>query len=431
MNLTVEQKAIGRRNFLKALAGTPALAALGTAAVLEGPTRGGPVRAALIGAGDEGRVLLGQCRKEFIDIRALCDINPKHLQRASDALVKAGWQKPRYYEDFREMLQKEDLEAILIAVPLWAHADTAVGCLEAGKHVLCEKMMAWDIPSCQRMLEASRKNRRLLEIGYQRFYNPMYQAAHENIVKPGLLGDMYYARLVWHRNGSWRRNEASPSPGYNPSKWGYPDWEHLLNWRMYRRYSGGLMAELGSHQVAAANWFFNSSPHAVYASGGIYRYKDGREVNDHIYVTWDYPNGRTATFTSIQSNKFDNYYEQYMGTKGTLILSGEAEAFLFDEGESSRSTTIEVTKQTSEPVMDASESRAADAAGRTVAGHMEEKLDRLVGYRNEISGFCSAIRTGIPLRCGAERAVKSATACILANESADKKARLEIPNGAE
>ncbi|HEV8132963.1 MAG TPA: Gfo/Idh/MocA family oxidoreductase [Acidobacteriota bacterium] len=430
MNLTSEQKAIGRRNFLKALAGTPALAALGAGAALHGPIHGGPVKAALIGAGDEGRVLLGQCRKEFIDLRALCDINPKHFERASDGLIKAGWTKPRYYEDWRDMLQKEDLEAVLIAVPLWAHAEVSAGCLEAGKHVLCEKMMAWDVPGCHRMLEAARKNHRLLEIGYQRFYNPMYQAAYENIIKPGILGDMYYARLVWHRNAAWRRNEAPPSPHYNPDKWGYPDWEHLLNWRMYRRYSQGLMAELGSHQIAVANWFFNSTPYAVYSSGGIYRYKDGREVNDHIYVTLDYPQGRTATFTSIQSNKFDNYYEQYMGTKGTLILAGEAEAFLFNE-EDARATTMEVTKQTSNPVMDASESRAADAAGRTVAGRVEEKLDRLVAYRLEISGFCSSIRTGIPLHCGPERAVKSATACILANESADKKARLEVPNGAE
>lgn len=430
MSLTPEQKAIGRRNFLKALAGTPALVALGATAALKGPISGGPVKAAMIGTGDEGRVLLGQCRKEFIDLRALCDINPKRLERATDGLAKVGWPKPRLYADWREMLQKEDIEAVLIATPLWTHADIAIGCLQAGKHVLCEKMMAWDVAGAQRMADAAQKNRRMLEIGYQRFYNPMYQAAYENIIKPGLLGDIYYAKLAWHRNGPWRRKEDPPSPTYNPSAWGYPDWEHLLNWRMYQRYSGGLMAELGSHQVAVANWFFNSHPYAVYASGGIYRYKDGREVDDHIYVTYEYPEGRTATFTSIQSNKWDHFYEQFMGTKGTLILLGEAEAFLFNE-EDAKSTTIEVTKQSSNPVMDASESRAADAAGRTVSGYKEEKLDRLAAYGLEISGFCSSIRTGAPLRCGPERAMKSAAACILANESAHKKTRLPIQNGVE
>jgi len=427
MTLTPEQKTIGRRNFLKALVGTPALAALGTTVALKGPLAGGPVKAAMIGTGDEGRLLLGQCRKEFIDLRALCDINPKRLERAVDGLAKNGWPKPRLYGNWKDVLTKEDVEAILIATPLWTHSDITVGCLDAGKHVLCEKMMAWDVPSAQRMLAASTRNRRVLEIGYQRFYNPMYQAAYENIIAPGVLGDVYFARLVWHRNGSWRRNEEAPPSPFDPKPWGYPDWEHLLNWRMYRRYSGGLMAELGSHQVAVANWFFHSQPASVYASGGIYRYKDGREVNDHVYATFNYPEGRTATFTSIQSNKFDHYSEQYLGTKGTLILQGETEAFLFNE-EEAKATTIEVTKQSSNPVMDASESRSADAAGRTIDGARGEKMDRVAAYGLEIAGFCSAVRTGAPLRCGPERALKSATACILANESASQKSVLPLPS---
>src|SRR5215831_20983081 len=115
MNLTPEQKTVGRRNFLKALVGTPALVALGTTAATRHPPSGGPVKAALIGTGDQGRLLLGQCRKEFIDLRALCDINPNRLDRATSVLVKNGWAKPpRHYENWKEMLKKEDLEAVLI-----------------------------------------------------------------------------------------------------------------------------------------------------------------------------------------------------------------------------------------------------------------------------------------------------------------------------
>jgi predicted dehydrogenase len=155
---------------------------------------------------------------------------------------------------------------------------------------------------------------------------------------------------------------------------------------MYKKYSGGLMAELGSHQISVCNWFFDSAPEAVYASGGIHQYKDGREVSDHIYVTYDYPQGRTVTFSSIQSNKFDHYYEQIMGTKGTLILLGEKEAMLFNEDDGKeanvavKSTNMEVSKQTSSPVMDASESRRSDAAGRTVAGTSSQGGDSLSAY---------------------------------------------------
>jgi predicted dehydrogenase len=430
MNLTPELRDKGRRNFLKALAGTPAVVALGAAAAAKGPIHGGPVRAALVGPGSEGMTLLKQFRREYLTLLALCDINPKHLQDAETFAENAGLGKPRLYDDWREMLQKEDLEAVIIATPLWTHAEIATGCLEAGKHVLCEKMMAWDASGCHQMIEAARKSSRFLEIGHQRFYNPMYQAAFDGVIKAGLLGDVYYARLAWHRNGSWRRNEQPPSPDYDPGKWGYPTWEHLVNWRMYRRYSVGLMAELASHQVAIANWFFDAVPSAVYGSGGVYEYKDGREVPDHIYVTFEYPAGRTATFSSIQSNKFDDYYEMFMGTKGTLILHGETEALLFNEGDSS-STAVEVSKQTSGPVIDSSESLRAETSARTVGGDGSAKLDKGTAYRLEVSEFCSAVRTGSQLRCGPQRAMHAAIACISGNDSAARKVRMEIDAGVE
>jgi predicted dehydrogenase len=425
MNLTDEQKEQGRRNFLKAIAGTPALVALGTAAVLRGPIKGGPVKAAVIGTGGMGRGLIVQCQREFIDLKALCDINPGRRQQAAEMMVKAGWSQPVQYDDWREMLEKENLEAVIIATPLWSHADISVGCLEAGKHVLCEKMMAKSEAECSRMIEAMRRNKRILEIGYQRYYNPIYQAAYKNIIKPGLLGDVYFARLVWHRNANWRRNENPPSPNFDPSRWGYPDWEHLLNWRLYKKYSEGLVAELGSHQITAVNWFFDSTPDSAYTTGGISRFKDGREVFDHIYAIFEYPGGRTATFSSIESNAFEDAYEMYMGTKGTLILRRETEAYLFTEGEGN-STRVEVSPKTSEPVADSSATRADDSTGRTVNATTSTNTERNIAYRNEIAEFCSAIRTGSAVRCGPERAMRSAIAVLTANRSAEKHARLEM-----
>jgi predicted dehydrogenase len=425
MNLTDEQKEQGRRNFLKAIAGTPALAALGAAAVIRGPIKGGPVKAAVIGTGGMGRGLIAQCQREFIDLKALCDINPGRRQSIAETMVKAGWSQPKQYDDWREMLEKEDLEAVIIATPLWTHADISVGCLDAGKHVLCEKMMAKSEAECSRMIEAMRRNKRILEIGYQRYYNPIYQAAHKNIIKPGLLGDIYYARLVWHRNANWRRVENSPSPNFDPSRWGYPDWEHLLNWRLYKKYSEGLVAELGSHQITAVNWFFDSAPDSAYTTGGISRFKDGREVFDHVYAIFEYPGGRTATFSSIESNAFEDAYEMYMGTKGTLILRREVEAYLFTEGEGN-STKVEVSPKTSEPVADSSATRTADSPGRTVNAATQTNTERNIAYRNEIAEFCSAIRTGAAVRCGPEKAMRSAIAVLTANRSAEKHARLDM-----
>jgi len=292
---------------------------------------GGPVKIALVGTGDMGRGLLNNYQREFCDLKALCDVNPKRRAAMVKMMVDKGWPKPNEYDDWQQMLQKEDLEAVHIATPLWTHAEMTVGSLNAGKHVLCEKMMAKSADECQSMIDAAAKNKRVLEIGYQRYYNPVYQAAYTNIIKQGMLGDIYHVHLQWHRNSTWRKTEDAPAPNFDPSRWGYPDWEHLLNWRMYRKYSEGLLCELGSHQLNATSWFLDSAPEAVYCTGGTYRFKDGREVFDHVYATFDFPGGRTATFSSIQSNAFEANYEMFMGTKGTLIMSREFDAFLFHQ----------------------------------------------------------------------------------------------------
>jgi predicted dehydrogenase len=434
MTLTPEQQALGRRNFLRVLAGTPALAALGTAAAVQGPVRGGPVRLGFVGVGGQGRALLtaaavGAVPYGHAEIRALADINPDQLKRATDLLATHTIAPPAQYPTWQEMLEKEDIEAVVMAPPLWAHADIAVGCLDAGKHVLCEKMMAWDVAGSERMREAAVRNRRVLEIGYQRNYNPLYEAAFAGVFRKELLGDIYYVRLAWHRNGNWRRQGQPPWPDYDPSPWGYPTFEHLLNWRLYWKYSKGLFAELGSHQINIANQVLGSQPEAVSASGGVFRFTDGREAHDHQYATFEYPGGRTAVFSSIESNAFDDYYEMYTGTKGTLILRREVEALLYSEGDDESLTGLEITPRTAgAPVIDASETQAGNrsAAMQTATQTGPVMVERAESSRREIRQFCAAIRVGAPLACGPDKALESARACITAHDAIAAKTRLPI-----
>jgi predicted dehydrogenase len=431
MLLTPEQRALGRRNFLKALAGTPALAALGTTAAMKAPVRGGPVRIGFIGVGGQGRALLGRVNPAYGTVVAMADINPASLAKGDEVLAKRKQAPAVHYVEWKEMLEKENLEAVIVAVPLWAHADVVVPCLEAGKHVLCEKMMAFDVGGCHRMMNAAAKANRVLEIGYQRNYSPIYQAAYDGIIKKELLGEVYHVRLAWHRNGNWRRAGEPPTPDYDPSRWGYPTFEHLWNWRLYWKYSRGLFAELCSHQLNATNWYLSSAPTAVHAYGGVHRYQDGREAHDHIYSIFEYPNGLTATFTSIESNAYDQRYETFFGTKGTLVMYNESEALLFDETAAGApaSTAIEVSKTPSGSGVEASETKPANngpaTTATTVSGAPNEGV-RASATELEISGFCSAIRVGTPLRCGPEKAFDSARACIAACETA-KSPQTRVP----
>ena len=113
MNLTPEQQELGRRNFLRVLAGTPALAAMGAAAALKGPVRGGPVkrRRSSAWAARAATRSLKNVDPAFADVRAICDINPSHLAKADEILAAAKRPPAKHYDDWKEMLQKEDLEA--------------------------------------------------------------------------------------------------------------------------------------------------------------------------------------------------------------------------------------------------------------------------------------------------------------------------------
>ena len=405
MYLTPEKKAAGRRNFRRAASAGVDPRQLKLETCVPGALPGGPVRAGIVGVGRQGfNPLLGNCRKEFIDVCAVCDINPVHRARASQALVKVGERAPREYENWQEMAQKEKLEAVFIATPLWTHAEIAVGFLQAGVNVFGEKMMAYDAASCERMIETARKEKRLLEIGYPRFYEPFYRAVYENIIRPGVLGNIHYVRLHTHRNNSWRWDEKPPYNGYNPSRWGYPGWEYLANWRLYKRYSQGLVAELGSHQTSLAEWFLGSTAQSVYGAGGIVCYRDGREVNDHIHMTFEHPNGCTVELSNILSNSYGGLYEEFLGSKGSLILSDLDGGMYFpSQNECESSETLDGDDEVA-----------------------PWKADWNIAYRTEIWHFCSAIRRGTPLLCGPERALASAMVALAGNQALATRTRLEI-----
>jgi predicted dehydrogenase len=417
MNLTRAKREIGRRNFIKAVAATPVAGALIWKAVSMRP-----VRAGIIGTGGQGGVLLENSPPSHIRISAVCDILPQNRERALEIARERHDPEAKAYADYRELLDRRDLEAIIIAAPLWLHAPITIDALEAGKHVFCEKTMARGIDECRRMLDAARSARKNLQIGHQRTYNPLYHEAKQ-LIDAGTIGDIYHVRSAWHRNSTWRREV--PESDFDPSPWGYPDLEHLTNWRLYKDYSLGLMAELASHQLQAVSWFFGRLPERVFGTGGIYRYQDGRELPDHVYLIYEYPGNLTVTYSSIQSNAWDHYYEAFFGTTGTIIMSSEQEALLFYEG-GAEPTELKVENVEGDvPVMQASESRARDAAGQSVAGD-SIGFNALTAYRLELEGFAQTIRTGRPNLCDGVEGMNAAVATIAGYDAVEKKIRNDI-----
>jgi len=262
-----------------------------------------PVHIAIVGTGSRGTLLLDNLLKiNSVKIVALCDNYAPHLKKAVE-MVKG--QPVKEYTDYRKLLEDKNIQGIVIATPLYLHAQMTVDFLMAGKHVYCEKSMAMTVEDCKKMVIAQRETKRVLFVGHQRLYSSVFNKAFE-IVKNCEIGAIKQVRAFWHRNNNWRRDVSDPKL------------ERQINWRLYREFSCGLMTELASHQIHVSNWFLGQNPVSVYGSGSINFWKDGREVFDNVNLVYKYPDGTHMLYDSMISNKHYGLEEQFMGDLGTL-----------------------------------------------------------------------------------------------------------------
>jgi predicted dehydrogenase len=215
----------------------------------------------------------------------------------------------KVFKDYRKLLDDSTIDAVVIAPPLNMHFPIAAAALIAGKHVYLEKTMTYNIAQALELVRLSKKHSgQVLQVGHQYRYTPLYFKVKEMIGK-GYLGKVTQIDCRWDRNWNWRR----------PVPQGYTD--RQINWRMYREYSGGLAAELLSHQIDFINWAFDTHPDEIMGTGGIDNYKDGRETYDNIQATLRYKTaGMIGNFGATCSNAHDGYLFRLKGTKGTIAL---------------------------------------------------------------------------------------------------------------
>ena len=464
---------ISRRSFIKGTAS--ATAGLGAVYFGYEALKGDPVRVGFIGTGDEGGILITQHPPAYMDIVAIADIRPTNRKRAFNGdgnehrvglFEKLGRSKAssiKAYKDHRELLDDPNVEAVVIAVPLSHHAPLAIEAMKKGKHVLTEKLMAHSIGECKKMIAVARDTGSFLAVGHQRHYSVLYDNANF-LVRQGILGDIRHIRAQWHRNNSfpgrdsWRKKIAADDQkllGGVLKNYDFRSMEELVNWRLYNRTGGGLMAELGSHQMDACSIFLGKvHPLAVQGYGGKNFYgvkgigtsdkqQDQREIDDHIYVTFEFPGPHhhpqdnpddrvIVTYSSLNTNRLQTYGECLFGSRGTLIVRQEQEALLYKEsGPRNAGGTeqrLHVIEGKGGPVMDASESLAPSSAAAVAASAMGSKISR--GYTEEMEHFCHAIRTESPqensLRCGGTVAMADAIMALTANLAMKHRRRVEF-----
>ncbi|MHC4253245.1 MAG: Gfo/Idh/MocA family protein, partial [Planctomycetota bacterium] len=321
---------VSRRDFMRRAAGAAAagIAASGVATGGTGKPRSGAddVSVGVIGTGIQARRLL-ESMKNVPGVRftAICDIWEYYRRYFGKKLKRYG-HKVKEYEDYRDMLDKEKgLEAVVIATPDWLHSPMTVYCLEAGLHVYCEKEMSNTIEGARKMVQASHETGKLLQIGHQRRSNPRYHHVEKFIKTKKLLGRITHCFGQWNRAQglklSWPKKHAMDDAALK--RHGYDTMERFRNWRWYRKFSGGPIADLGSHQVDVFSWFLGSNPVAVIASGGVDYYK-GNEWYDNVMALYEYdtPLGKARAFYQVlNTTSHGGYYEVFMGDKGSIDIS--------------------------------------------------------------------------------------------------------------
>jgi predicted dehydrogenase len=434
-------KNIDRRKFLKvsAAAGTGLLLSPYFKTYSQNNSISNDINIALIGTGAQGQVLINACLKiPNVKFKAVCDIWTDYNQRRAYAILKKYGHDLNAYVDYKEMLAKEkDLDAVIIATPDFWHAQQAVDCMEAGLHIYLEKEMSNTLEGAKKIYKAAKKTGKLVQVGHQRRSNPNYLHCYNNILNDsGLLGRITTINGQWNRSvqpdTGWPKNLGIPN--HILKRYGFENMHQHRNWRWYKNLGGGPIIDLGSHQIDIYNWFLNSQPISVMASGGTDYYdRSTHEWYDTVLATYKYQTEHgivRAFYQTITTNSNQGYFESFLGDQGSLVISeSSGRAGIYKEPNSpSWDKWIEkgIIESPTEPV--AAQPTAVLDVRETVAPprHTLPITFNDPYHQPHLENFFNAIRDKEALNCPVEVGYESAVTVLKVNEAVKAKREIEF-----
>ena len=322
-----------RREFTKTSFALGATTALGSLRVWGANDR---INLASIGVGGRGTGVMkwaietGQ-KNQPAQLNVVCDVYRKRLTNAQ-TISKAEFSTL----DYREVLIRKDVDAVIIATPDHWHAPIAIAAMNAGKDVYCEKPMTKTVEEAKKFTEVAKATNRVVQIGSQTTSSDQWWQARKAI-QDGMIGDLLMSQGSYHRNsieGEWN---YKIDPAASPTAKGddFIDWnmwlgsatkrpfsaERFFRFRKYWDYSGGIATDLFYHVVAPLNicWGEAQFPYKVMASGGTYVFKDGREVPDTFHLIAEFPKGHSLVLSSSMANS-QHIPGLIRGHEGTIMM---------------------------------------------------------------------------------------------------------------
>jgi predicted dehydrogenase len=334
---------LNRRNFLKAAGAAATVETLlGSRTHLLAEAQSEPakpraandnIQIALIGAGGQGS----------FDTRTALQVPGVKLVAVSDcydgrlAHSKEVWGPDIFAtRDYAQVLERKDIDAVIIGTPDHWHKQVAVDAMKAGKDVYCEKPMIHLYSDGPQMIEASRANNRILQVGSQRVSSVIYAKAKE-LLASGAIGQLNMVTARWDRNSSIGAWNYTVPPDASTETCDWPRFlgtapkipfngEHFFQWRKWKAYGSGVAGDLFVHLFSGTHFITGShGPTRAMATGAIRFWKDGRDVPDVMLGLFDYPEGFNL---SLRVNFVDGGEESegliFTGSEGTMEIGGRS-----------------------------------------------------------------------------------------------------------
>jgi predicted dehydrogenase len=310
-----------------------------------------------IGVGGMGTGLL-DIFKKFPDVQvaALCDVYEPHLLKAKEKATGT----PTTHKDFREVLDRKDIDAVVIATPDHWHAIPTILACQAGKDVYCEKPLSYRIAEGRAMVSAAQKYHRVTQMGNLIHASENYRRVVE-VVQSGELGKISKAR-VWmaaDRKGLGKPADTNPPPGCDYEFWLGPAPKRpfnpnrfTFNWRYFWDYGGGILTDFCCHIVDLVHWAMEvEAPETIAATGGRYVLDDNAEAPDTLEVVYHYGKGDKGfdmvwSQTDASSHGFEGQGLgiEFQGTDATLAANYETHRIFVEKGKAVKAPSPSIPK---------------------------------------------------------------------------------------
>ncbi|HLZ42873.1 MAG TPA: Gfo/Idh/MocA family oxidoreductase [Candidatus Sulfotelmatobacter sp.] len=288
------------------------------------------VKLGFIGFGIRGNILLEAAKDtQQANLVEVCDCYQGHLERArqrTDGKIATN------FATYQKLLDRKDIDAVLVATPDHWHRQIVLDALSAGKDVYIEKPMTYRIEDGPAMIQAAQQHKRILQVGSQWVSSDQNKKARE-IVLSGKLGTVTKVTASYNRNsstGSW--NYPIPPDLQNGVNFNWNEWlgpapkvaydpERVFRYRKYWDYSGGISTDLFVHLITSIHFIMGADmPKSVVAGGGILNRQDGREVPDTLDALFDYGRFCVNMAGTFNSASTAGQGIQFLGTEGSLSV---------------------------------------------------------------------------------------------------------------